>query len=490
MGIDAKHPEFEARLPGWKITRDCYAGEEAIKEEGEEYLPATKGMLIDGMGLKEIGREMYEAYKLRAVWHDLFKEGVEVYIGLLHLKKPVIEVPDAMKSMLDKATLEGEGLEALLQKINEQQLITGRVGLLVDFPETPSIDSTLPYIATYVAESIMNWDSSSSSAQNSNVNLIVLNESLPVRDAEFNWTIRTIYRVLSLGDPASNDSTGTYMAGVFRSDGEAAPSFDAALMSAPNFKGKTLSEIPFTFINTKDLLPATDAPPLMGVAQICLAMYRGEADYRQNLFMQGQDTLIIIGAIHKKDAAEDPDAPLRTGAGTRVHIDTGGDAKYIGVQSSGLEEQRLAISNDRQRAEVRAGQLINARVGDKESGEALKTRLAAQTATLNQIAKTGAKGLENTLKLIARWIGADESKVKVEPNLEFASFSLTGQDLNQLMEAKHKKLPLSMQSIHETLVARGYTKVTYDVEQERMAGEEELPNPLEKPEPVKPTPAA
>jgi hypothetical protein len=179
--------------------------------------------------------------------------------------------------------------------------------------------------------------------------------------------------------------------------------------------------------------------------------------------MQGQDTLVTIGTIGKKDPTN-PDAPLRTGAGSRIEMDQGGDAKYIGVNSSGLPEQRSAIQNDRSRAEVRAGQLINARVGDKESGEALKTRLAAQTATLKQIALAGAAGLQEALQNVAIWMGLDPATVKIEPNLEFSSTLITGQDMFQLMQAKDLGMPISYESIHAYMVDRGITTMNFDDE--------------------------
>jgi hypothetical protein len=222
------------------------------------------------------------------------------------------------------------------------------------------------------------------------------------------------------------------------------------------------------------------------------AMYRGEADYRQNLFMQGQDTLITIGGVMHRDATQ-PNAPLRTGAGSRIDMEAGGDAKYIGVNSAGLPEQRTAISNDRQRAEVRSGQLVKVGIGDKESGEALKTRLAAQTATLRQIALTGGAALEAQLKYAAIWMGEDPNAVKIEVNEEFSSTLVTGQDAFQLMQAKDLGLPISYESIHAYMVDRGITKKNYEDEFKAIQAERAkvsiLMNPVLQ-EQNKPPPAA
>jgi hypothetical protein len=206
-----------------------------------------------------------------------------------------------------------------------------------------------------------------------------------------------------------------------------------------------------------------------GLAKLCLAIYRGEADYRQNLFMQGQDTLVRIGA------QGDEDDTVRTGAGARIDVPLGGDAKYIGVSSNGLPEQRQALENDYKRAVQKSGQLLDATSRAKESGDALRIRVAAQTATLPQIAMTGAAALERVLRSLAEWYGANPDDVKVTPNLNFTEADLNGQTLVQIMQSKGLGAPISEESIHEWMQDQGFTKQTYEEEQKRLAGEEPPP---------------
>ena len=471
MSLIVTHPLYEEIKDDWIVVRDCYAGESAIKDKGLDYLPATQGMILDGMNsADDLGFQMYEAYKLRAVWHDLYKEAVEAYIGLLHKKPPTISLPAKMK---DVRSNHGETPEQLLRRINEQQLVPGRLGLLCDLPRVPDAANPMPYIALYAAEAVRNWDTSEDLNKQSVLNYVVLDESGYVRSPAnpFQWDAQTRYRVCAMGDVMNPTDNADYMTGLFTLvAGEGSVDFNQSQMRAPNIRGNTLKFIPFTFINTKDNLPTPDKAPLLGLANMMLAIYRGEADYRQNLFMQSQDTFVTIGGVKTTDSTN-PEAPLRMGAGSRIDIEAGGDAKYVGVSGTGLPEQRAALQNDRSRAEVRAGQLVNARVGDKESGEALKTRLAAQTATLTAIALSGGTGLETALKQIAIWVGANPEEVKVEPNLEFTSTLVTGQDAFQLMQAKNEGLPISYESLHAYMVDRGITKLNFKDEFERIKKE-------------------
>lgn len=505
MSITSTHPLYDQHLHDWELMRHTYAGERVVKMQGQRYLPATPSQILDGMtpfidigyapsnmggtvyggyvttqtqpntgALKNnIGFQAYESYKLRAVFHDFVSDAVESYIGLLHQKPAVFELPPQMDSLKQSATINGEGLQSLLRRINEQQLVVGRVGLLVDLPAIPDPANPLPYIAAYITEAIRNWDNSDDSQGRNVLNLVVLDESSPSRQQDYVWKVTERYRVCELftdfvPDPNKSDEENealynaapkVYKTGVFEIKDKDHVSQDE--MIAPVLRGKTLEEIPFKMINTKDVIATPDNPPLIGLARLAISIYRGEADYRQSLYMQGQDTLVIVGGTLKNDAAGD--GTTRVGAGAKIEVDIQGDAKYIGVDSKGLPEQRLALENDRKRAESKSGQLT-APSGQVESDKTLKTRMAAQTATLNQIAWSGAQGLEDMLKLIARWMGADESKVKVTPNLDFTDWISEGKSFDDLINSRAKGVPISLKSLHDLLIDRGLTQMTFEEE--------------------------
>lgn len=516
MALNSVHPQYAEHKPDWDQLRDAAKGERAVKAKGQLYLPPTSGMILDGLngpnngltynpaggngagtggnsagaafGNRNLGQVAYDAYKLRAVFPEYVSDALEYFMGSLHNKSPVIELPEEMEAMRNNATPLGEPLEILLQRINLEQLTTGRVGILLDLPKNPDPANPLPFIALYVAESIINWDDQTSDGdgedavdegtQREALNLVVLDESGVKRNTDFEWEKVERYRVLQLGAIGINEPNGTavYTQGLFQNETDTGLTYDESKMIAPMIRGKTLSSIPFKFINTKDISPEPDSSPLISLCRQCFTIYRGEADYRQNLFMQGQDTLVVIGARQRnslpgEDATEEP---LRTGAGARIDLELQGDAKYVGVNSQGLAEQRTALANDRKRCESRSGQLIDATQGDKESGAALKTRVGAQTATLNQIAKTAALALEMLLKQCAEWMGADPEKVKVTPNLEFADYQMAGQDLGNLMTAKRNGAPLSMESIHRLAVQGNLTNLDYQTEMDKIKAEPPL----------------
>jgi len=462
MSVSNVHPLYTEMLSRWKLGRDSYAGEDVIKDRGIAYLPQTSGQIADGAGIdnNSTGEKAYQAYKMRAIFPDIYLDAVEACIGIMHRESPTIELPAGMEPMRENCTLLGESLEMLLRKINANQLITGRLGLLGDIRKDTEGDR--PVVVIYNELAVRNWDDTSIEDDDVDIRLVVLDESDYEMGEDLTWLYKEKYRVLGLVDMEGNlADSGVYASAVFKEN----DSINISELESPNTKGTELNKIPFVFVNTKDLSPTPDRPPLDGLAKLCLAIYRGEADYRQNLFMQGQDTLVQIGAH-----TDDEDV-IRTGAGARIDVPLGGDAKYIGVNSQGLPEQRQSLENDYNRAIRKSGQLIDATSRAKESGDALRIRVAAQTATLPQIAKTGAAGLQTILRDLADWYGYNPDEVKVRPNLEFSEADLNGQTLVQMVTAKGLGAKLSDSSIHMWMQDQGFTKRTYEEELELISME-------------------
>jgi hypothetical protein len=454
-----KHPSFVERELDWDMILDFYKGQRHVKDKTTKYLPMTPGMIIDKKNKDPQGESAYQNYLARAVFPDYIKDAVEVSIGLLHQKDASIELPPELEALRDNCSNKGESILELLLRVNEHQLVPGRCGLLVDLPASESLTPEL-FIALYDALSIFNWDESNDFVNTDKVDFVLLDETTNIRE-NYSWVSKEKTRILRLNN-------GIYEQAVV--DGELL-SEDLSGFVSPKVKGSVFTQIPFIFVNGKDTLPEPDTPPLLGLANTVLSIYRGEADYRYSLFMQSQDTLIIEGQVINKTDEVDP--PIRAGAGSRIDVQMGGKAYYIGVESKGLSEQRLALDADRKRAELQTGRVI----GDKsnvESGEALRVRRGSEVATLNQIAITGARAIERCLKLIAVMKGADPSLVKITPNLNFTKVGMQGQELVNLMQSRQLGAPLSLESIHAYLTDKGLTTMEFLSEVDKILQENKI----------------
>lgn len=452
MAIDTPHPLYDSRSEDWEIVRDFKAGTRVVKarDDGQKYLKPTQGMEARGMSTGEKGLLEYEAYKHRAVVPGIVGDAINAMVGIMHRKEAVIEVPNAMDELLGNLTQQGESAQALLRTISDEVLTTGRFGLLVDVEDGVN---TEPFLATYNAESILNW-SDIVPGRRFETDFVILNESRFQADAEFNWNYVRIYRVLQ------RDEGGTYFTWT-QSDGSPGEPI------IPSIGNTTLDKIPFVFIGSQDLTPTPNKAPLVSLADQAATIYRGEADYRLTLFLQGQDTLVVKGL-------KTEDTPY-VGAGAFLTVDLeSGDAKYIGVSSDGLAEQRSALENDYKRAAEMGAQMLATTGREAESGEALRIRVASRTASLANIAMTAAAGLEDALKIIAEWKGLNPEDVSVTPNLDFADDPLVARELLELMQAKAMGAPLSIQSIHDLLREKEMTELDFDDEMALIEEEDPL----------------
>ena len=470
MAVDSKHPDYAARVPDWEQMSHCYSGERTIKGFGQKYLPATEGMRLDGMEGEQDGLKAYNAYRDRAVFPDFVKQGIEAMVGIMHREAPRIELPEKMEPLREKFTANGESITTFLRRLNEYQLLHGRAGCLV---ESPKKTGDLPFVALYSAPRVVNWDDGIMSQGKQGLEFVILDESANERTGSFEWEFKNRFRVCMMSNSTmivqQSDQSEATAGGVYQVT--TLEGTDANIGSAswvqPAIQGRTLDAIPFVFVNTKDMVPSPDDPPLLGLSNLCLAIYRGEADFRQNLHMQGQDTFVIIGA--------DAEKKTRLGAGARVELPREGDAKFVGVSADGLSAQKDCIDGDKTLAGEMTSRLFDSTGTSYQSGEALRIRVSAKTATLKTIALTSAEALRQLLVIIARWLGlseADIKKIVVEPNTDFVDTSAASRTSLELAQSAQMGFPISQKSMHRFAVQQGLTVLTFEQEMEEIGKQE------------------
>ncbi|WP_103171593.1 DUF4055 domain-containing protein [Paracoccus sp. SY] len=415
--VSDKHPDWTDRADEWAMMRACARGEKAVKEAGESYLPMPSGFRAQGDG----GRAMYAAYQTRAQFSEILAPTIRGMVGVIHRTEAQVEMPASMQRLWEHATADGLPLEALHRRITGELLLTGRYALLAD---ASSEGSDLPWLAGYTAEALINWSPAR--------DFFVLDES-GLRRVGFRWREQKAFRVLRMED-------GRYSVETYTNE-----TLDAEALQPTARGGAGLTEIPLVVMGPKDLSVTPDEPPLIGVARAALAMYRLDADYRHQLYMSGQETLVIING----------DAPQAVGAGVVITLKASSDehqpdAKYVGPAGTGIKAHRQAIQDERDNASAAGARLFDSEKKAAESGDALRIRYAAQTATLTSIALASAQGLEKALRHIAVMIGASPNEVVVKPNLSFVDATLTPTDAAALVRLWQDGA-VSYQTLYENL---------------------------------------
>lgn len=429
------HPRYEAMLPKWKRMRDAAAGEDAIKEAGEKYLPMPDGMRAD----KVHGGAAYAAYKARAKFPDVVQTATNGLSGVLHQKPAKIKIPPALEPMLERATQDGLTLEGFHRRITHEIMTTGRYGIHCDVNKAGK-----PYFAGYTAETILNWHV----GDDERVDFINLDETGPQFDPETGgWTTEDVKRVLSLKD-------GVWAVRVFRKnilqDDVVQPAKRAA---------KVWNSIPFVFVDAYDLTPDPSSVPLDGLARTAISIYQLTADYRKTLYQTAQPQPWVSG-MQQPDGSE-----IIVGDGIWFLPSPEARAGILEFEGKAIAAQRTAIQDEYAEAALQGARMFENDTRQAESGEALKTRYAAKTATLLGVARTSAAALEASLKNAAEWIGANPDEVEVEPHIEFLDHSLSSQDLTALVDAWLKGA-ISKETLFHNLKAGGIAPEDRDFEDE------------------------
>lgn len=384
-----------------------------VKARGEIYLPMKSGQAA--MTDPTARQRAYDAYRLRAEFPELVAPTVRGAVGTILDQPPTIELPAALEPLREQATRDGLTLEGLHRRIAIELMTVRRYGVLPGVAQ----DGT-PYLAGYVAESIINWDET-----DGKTDFLVLDETGLVRNRETGaWDTAEAFLECFMQDGAYTARRWTKTQTGWIADEE---------VVAQDRKRRALDSLPFVFIGANDLTPAPDDVPLYGLAKLAVRGYRIDADYSFALHMTSEPTPVAIGFDDPKDAVENGRAPTTLGSSKLWLLPPGGDAKYLEFSGPGLEAQSKAIQDALSRAIVFGAQILSDSQRTAESGEAIRLRLGNQTSTLKTIALNSAAGLEKALKSLAIWMGANPDEVKVTPVTDFFDHALSAQDITALV---------------------------------------------------------
>ncbi len=431
MTVQTLHPALTAeRRAEWQLMRDAMDGESAIKARHDHYLPKPGGFKNNPATEKAL----YEAYLLRAQFPELLAPSVGAMIGIIHDKEVKVEIPPAMDFLWENADGLGLPLEAFHRRITRELLVIGSYGVLADAPR----EGGQPFLSGYSRDAIINWDRD-----------WWVTDETTMRRKGFVWEKLERYRLFQMGP------TG-YEQVIFEAPGLAAEEVPIRGMG-----GALLPRIPFAVGNARDLSPRIEAPPLIGVARAALAIYQLSADYRWQLYMSGQETLVAING----------DGPSMVGAGV-IHSMTGAegltpDLKYVSPTCSGIEAHKIAIEENRTAA-VQAGARLVERAQGQESGEARGMRFASELATLTSIAQNSCALLERSLRNVAMLMGlgeAAEAAIVVTPPRDLLESTSTPAEAESLMRI-YQSGGMAWETYYDALQRGGIASPERDAEEE------------------------
>lgn len=430
--VDTKHPQYTFMAPQWKKARATASGQRAVKELGETVLPRLKDQI----------QTDYDAYKMRASFVNFVWRTVSALAGMIFRKDPDVEVPASIEAMLEDITGTGVDFHVFAQQVTIEDLITGRLGVLVDHPEQATEGLTVadtqamnirPTMQLYKAETISNWRTGRVNNQTVPVEIRLMEDHTDPAKGFENPETEVRYRVLDLVtrpiEDGEEDLGPVYRVRVFRindnkDDEQVGPEI------FPLMNGKPLSFIPFYSIGVDDTTLDMDEPPLIDLVEVNLDHYRLSADLKHGLHYGGLPTPVISGYT-----PENKDEKLYVGSPSAwVFPDPNAKASYLEYTGQGLEPIAKEMTADEERMAILGARMLASERKSTETAQAARIYRAGESSILSAMAATISIGLSKALTTFCEWAGAD-GECSIQLNDEFVPPEVSPEEFGEWLKA-------------------------------------------------------
>ena len=371
MPIDTTHSQYDKKLKTWQKCRDAIAGEEAIKEAKQKYLPK-----LSGQDEKE-----YEGYLMRGYYFNASGRTHEAMVGTATRTDPTVE-PEYPDKRLNQLA------EALIGEV----LVVGRAGILVDAPAAGGE----PYMAMYVTEDITNWQTVRNGDREI-LTRVVLRESITTPDRDDPYTSETTvaYRELYL------DDNGQYVVQMWEQD--ANKNFaKAGGPIYPQAAGNPMYQIPFVFVSSNGTKAAVIDPPMLDLINVNLSHYRSAADLEHGRHFTALPTAWVAGF--------DTEKQLVIGAATAwVTDNVNAKAGFLEFTGAGLGALERALEQKEAQMALLGTQLFMN--GVAETATAAKIHRAQQTASLTSVVQSVSEAMTIAYQYLLEMLRSSETAV-------------------------------------------------------------------------------
>jgi hypothetical protein len=410
MPVSTQHKDYIANKNKWQLVRDAVSGSDAIKNSRSDGQSSATGGLHNASGTRYLpapnpddnsleNQNRYTAYKARASFINFTGHTKDGFMGMIARKDSVIELDPSVDYALENADGAGTGLEGVAQATINELLITGRCGLLSEFPESgggtlAATGDLQACIKTYPAESIKNWRTAIVNGRTVLTMVVLAEDVEKVAPDGFDVEHVTYHRVLFMDE-------GVYKQQLYDENDEIIIFEDGVDIIPRKHDGSTWSEIPFVFAGSENNDVKPDKAPLYDIAEINIAHYRNSADFEESSFLVGQPTPVISGLTQAwvKDVLE---SGVQLGSRSAVLLPEGASADLLQADSNSMPERGMELKEAQM---IKIGAKIITDSGGIETAEAAKIRFAGQNSKLGLVVRNAEKALLRSLGWQSEFMG-------------------------------------------------------------------------------------
>ena len=448
------HSDYTRRTIQWARIRDALEGQDEIKENGESYLPRPDGMT----------NQAYTAYKSRAQYFPVVERTLRGMSGMVFRHPVQVEMPTRLEPLVEAATTAGHTLEVMAENVINELLSVGRYGILVDYPDGNTTATSIPYLATYTAENITDWQVQLIDGLRQ-LTRIVLKDDFDQDDEDVNDAAEMRLELIL-------NEEGNYEVRKWIARGAEAGSekSDAFILygepKVPTVNGKPLKKIPFVFMNAYDMRPEVSKPPMLDLVDVNMGHYCNSADYEHALFLTAQPTPWVAGAITEANK------PTAIGSGAFWVLPDGATCGMLEFTGAGLEASRKAMEDKENRMASLGARMINEGKTRNEASDTAKMRGRGEMSLLTNVVNMGEAGIERALRIAAEWVTGRPDDVTVKLNRDWIETKMDPQTLSALVKSWQSGA-MSHQTLYENLQSGEIAPVDRTFEEEKDLIEEE-----------------
>ena len=466
--LENTHPEYDENVVAWELIDDVCRGSRCVKAKGETYLPKLSGQTD----------AEFDAMKRRAKFFAASKRTKEALAGMLLRKTPAVETGGIPDPVIADVTLNGLDLVDYSRQVAAAIVSKGRAGTFIDFSETESV----PYLAFYKAEDVINWASVRIHGREV-LTMLVLREWEDFRDGfevERRKRIRRYWldtKNLDDADEENDEITlavhcETWIEAVKENGKSFERETDETVLTR---RGVPVPLIPFVFHNATTLGAEIGDAPLEDIAELNVSHYCTSADLENGRHFVGLPTPVVTGVDDIKE--------LKIGSESAWIIENeNAKAFFLEFEGSGLSELRLALEETADQMSQLGARLLFDQKKDAEAFETHELRAGAETAALSQIAGTASVSMTEVLQWVEWWGGTFEkladSGASFLFNEDFIASSIPPTLLAELLKV-YISGSMSFEAFFENLRKGELYPEGWDFEKERaaIATSQALPGP-------------
>lgn len=454
--VNKTHKDYDDLIDRWITCDDVSDGQHAVHKKGERYLPR----------LKEQSDSDYRDYKNRTSFYNATWRTIAGLQGLIFRKNPILTVSSSIENLLTDVTLEDQSIYEFSYELTEEMLTTGRVGILVSYPEQSTEGMTQadvaklnlrPYMRMYDAETIINW--SYGNVNNvSQLTMVVLTEEYEEQLNEFETKCETRYRVLDLDG-------GRYRVRVFRINDKDQDELVSEV--CPIMNGNYMAFIPF--VVDRDI----DEPPLIDLVYTNLSHYQMSASYENGCFRCGIPQPWIAGYT-----AEQGGEKLSIGANTAwVFSDPQARAGYLEFTGAGLGALENNLNRKEQQMAILGARMLSPDKKGVEAADTAAIHRSGENSVLSGVSRMLSKMISKALSIMDKIIGGD-GEASIQLNTDFFEKSLTPQEATAYIQLIQSGT-CSHEAIFDNLQIKGFypDDLTFEDEQARIDTNPQIPMP-------------